>query len=294
MKSLKQYWGAILWLLIPFLSSCSYTFYSAGCDYPVPGALHKLANLHPALNETSGIIEIDSLYYTFNDSGAEAEVFSFSEHSSIIQKTIISNATNIDWEAIAYDGDYFYLADVGNNFGTRDTLTIYKIPADGIKHRDPVSTASEIISFSYNEEVFKNSTGWYSHDCEAIFAYGDSLYLISKDWVGNSARIYTLPKEPGHYNIEHRNSYHVDALITGSDVNIETKEVAMVGYRNYVPVLIVYSFEEDPSLIKCGGKVRKYPLRIGAQVEAVCFDENGRIMITAEKQLYKQALYTTY
>jgi hypothetical protein len=281
-------------MIIPFISSCSYTFYSAACDYPLPGALKKLSVLNPALNETSGIVAIDSLYYTFNDSGAEAEIFSFSEHSSLIQKTIIANSTNVDWESIAFDGDYFYVADVGNNFGTRDTLTIYKIPSDGIKNRDPIAFSSEQITFSYNEEVFKSSRGWYSHDCEAIFSYGDSLYLISKDWVGKSARIYTLPKEPGHYNIEHRNAYPVDALITGSDVNPGTREVALVGYRNYVPVLIVYSFDKDPSSIKCGGKVRKYPLHIGTQVEAVCFDENGRIMITAEKQLYKQALYTTY
>lgn len=290
----SKYRSVLLWIMMPFISSCSYTFYSAACDLPLPGALHKISTLSPQLNETSGIIALDSLYYTFNDSGAEAEVFSFSPHSSIIQKTIISNATNIDWEAIAYDGDNFYLADVGNNFGTRDTLTIYKIPSDGLRHRDPIAQASGKITFSYKEEVFRNSTGWYSHDCEAIFSYGDSLYLFSKDWVGNSARIYTLPKEPGHYNIEHRNSYPVDALITGSDVNPKTKEVALIGYRNYVPILIVYTFDSDPSRIKCGGKVRKYPLRIGTQVEAVCFDEQGRIMITAEKQLYKQALYTAY
>jgi len=294
LRFLKKYWTLFVWLLIPFFSSCSYTFYSAGCSYPLPGGLHKVSTLNPALTETSGIEAIDSVFYTFNDSGADAEIFSFSERSSVIQKTIIANATNVDWEAIAYDGDFFFVADVGNNFGTRDTLVIYKIPASGIKNSDPITTSSEKITFSYNEKVFKNSTGWFSHDCESIFAYGDSLYLFSKDWVGKSARIYTLPKVAGHYNIEHRNVYYVDALITGSDVNPKSKEVALVGYSNYVPVLIVYKFDTDPAVIKCGGRARKYPLKIGTQVEAVCFDEKGRIAVTAEKQLHKQALYFTY
>lgn len=294
MNFLKKYWAAILWITLPLLSSCSYTFYSAGCEYPVPKAVHKIQTLDPVLNETSGIIVEDSVYYTFNDSGAEAEIFAFSENGSIIQKTIISNAVNIDWEAIASDDENFYLADVGNNFGRRDTLVIYIIPAADLRNRDLITQATEKISFTYNEESSKNSTGWFSHDCEAMFSYGDSLYLISKDWVGNAARIYTLPKKAGHYSIKHKQVYNVDALITGADINEKTREVAMVGYRNYVPVLIVYTFETDPSKIKCGGKVRKYPLRIGTQTEAVGFDEHGKIYITAEKQLYKQALYTTY
>lgn len=276
------------------LSSCSYTFYSAACDYPLPSSLNKIQTLDPALNETSGIIVEDSLFYTFNDSGADAEIFAFSESGSIIQKTIISNAENADWEAIASDDEYFYLADVGNNFGRRDTLVIYKIPAADLRNRELITQATEKITFSYNEEVSRNSTGWYSHDCEALFSYGDSLYLISKDWVGNTARFYVLPKKPGHYSIEHTKVYDVDALITGADVNTDTKEVVLVGYRSYVPILIVYSFESNPSLIKCGGKVRKYPFRIGTQVEAVAFNEEGKIYVTAEKQLYKQALYTTY
>ena len=122
-------------------------------------------------------------------------------------------------------------------------------------------------------------------------------WMISKDWVGNTARFYVLPKKPGHYSIEHTKVYDVDALITGADVNPDTKEVVLVGYRSYVPTLIVYSFESDPSLIKCGGKVRKYPLRIGTQVEAVAFNEEGKIYVTAEKQqewIEEQALYTTY
>ncbi len=291
---LKKYRGVIILLTLPILSSCSYTFYAAGCDYPVPKALHKIQTLDPLLNETSGLIVEDSVYFTFNDSGADAEIFSFTRHSSIIQKTIISNAVNVDWEAIASDEEYFYLADVGNNFGTRDTLAIYIIPAADLRNRNLITSATEKITFTYNEETSMSSTGWFSHDCEAMFSYGDSLYLISKDWVGNSARIYTLPKIAGHYNIEHRQAYEVDALITGADINEETREVALVGYRSYVPVLIVYNFETDPSKINCGGKVRKYPLRIGTQTEAVGFDKNGKVYITAEKQLYKQALYTTY
>lgn len=294
MKPRIKYWAAILVITFPLLSSCSYTFYQASCDYPLPKTLQKIETLDPVLNESSGIIVEDSLIYTFNDSGAEAEIFAFTDQGSIIQKTIISNAVNVDWEAIASDEDYFYLADVGNNFGNRDTLTIYIIPAADLRNRDLITPAVEKITFTYDEEVSMSSTGWYSHDCEAMFAYGDSLYLISKDWVRKCARIYTLPKKAGHYSIKHTHVYQVDALITGADVNIRDREVAMVGYRNYVPVLLVYSFENDPSQIKCGGKIRKYPLRIGTQTEAVGFDEQGRIFVTAEKQLYKQAVYTTY
>ena len=39
-----------------------------------------------------------------------------------------------------------------------------------------------IISLSYDEAVVRNNKGFYSHDCEALFAHVDSLYLFSKDW----------------------------------------------------------------------------------------------------------------
>lgn len=273
--------------------ACTYTFYPVACDYPTSGKISKVTTLPNTLNETSSLEYQDGNFVTINDSGGEPALYFFSDSSSVLQKTLIRNATNADWEDIAYDGDYFYIADVGNNFGTRDTLVIYKIAAKNVQ-ANQASEKVEYISFSYNEEVSRTEAGMYSHDCEAVFAYGDSLFLFSKDWVTLHTRVYVLPKTPGHYHVRSKITYPVKALITGADIDIVKDEVVLLGYRNMVPVIIRYSFDKVPSLITCGGKGRRYPRLAGTQMEGVCFDESGRIFITSEKRLYKQAIYRVY
>ena len=45
----------------------------------------------------------------------------------ILQTISVQKAKNVDWEDIAQDGKYIFIADVGNNYGKREKLTIYKV-----------------------------------------------------------------------------------------------------------------------------------------------------------------------
>jgi hypothetical protein len=286
----------IIYLLPVFLffTSCSYTFYQAKCAYPIPGSIQKIAVLPDSLYETSGLAKRRDTFLSFNDSGGKPALYSFKKGGPILQQTIIENASNTDWEDIAYDGLYYYIADVGNNFGTRDTLVVYKVNAGELAGAD-IFHSGEQITFSYEEEVNRTERGWYSHDCEALFYFNDSLYLFAKDWVTMDTRIYVMPAKAGHYNLSSRVVYSVNALITGADINPVNNEVVLVGYKKTtMPVLIKYQYANDPAIIKCGGKARKYPRLLGTQFEGVCYDEDGRIVLSSEKRIYKQALYQSY
>ncbi|MEX0986943.1 MAG: hypothetical protein WD052_05645 [Bacteroidales bacterium] len=273
--------------------SCTYNFYPASCDYPTTGPLKRITTLSDTLNETSGLASTGNGFVSFNDSGGEPALYTFTSNSSNLTKTIIQGATNVDWEDIAFDGTSFFIADVGNNFGTRDTLVIYKIPA--LKPEGELSiNGADKITFTYDEEKTVSSRGFYSHDCEAVLAYGDSLYLFAKDWVTLNTRVYVLPKTQGHYQVKSRVTYPVNALITGADIDIGKREVILSGYRYLFPVLIRYSFISDPAIIECGGRGRRYPSLSGTQVEGVCYDESGNIFVTSEKRVFKQALYRAY
>jgi hypothetical protein len=284
-----------IWI-VPLLfaaTSCTYTFYPTGCGYPVTRSVKKAAVLSDALNETSGLAYQDSLFISFNDSGGDPALFYFNDQGSVLQKTMVRNAVNADWEDIAFADGYYYVADVGNNFGTKDTLNIYKIRADDEGLADFLDVA-EVISFSYDEPVGRTGRGLYSHDCEALLAYGDSLYLFAKDWVNLETRVYVMPATAGHYSIRSRITYPVNALITGADIDRKRKEVVLVGYNKLVPVIIRYGFNDDPAVITCGGTARRFIRLTGTQVEGVCYDPSGRIFVTSEKRLYRQALYQAY
>jgi hypothetical protein len=272
--------------------SCTYRFYSTACNHPTPGRLVKQTELDPSLSETSGLLFLKEGIWTFNDSGGEPALYRVDqERGSVIGKTLISNALNVDWEDITADEACIYVADVGNNFAWRDTVLIYRIPRNRLESGDSSVNHNGIISLSFEEEVELNGRGYSSHDCEALFAYKDSLYLFSKNWLDESTSVYVLPSEPGHYKLKPRYRYEARILVTGADLYPDQNEVALVGYRNYQPIVISYKFDRDPALIRCGGKARIYPLKLGRQVEGICFDASGNLMVSSERSVQKATLF---
>lgn len=284
--------SGILILLSGFIASCSYRFYPSGCEEPLPGNLIPQCIMEPELAETSGLFYLDGLVWTFNDSGGEAALYAMDQDNArVIRKTIISNAFNVDWEDVAMDGHHIYVADVGNNFAARDTLIIYRIPKSGLLSGDPSINHDGIISLTFEDEITRSKTGYSSHDCEAVFAFGDSLYLFTKNWVDETTSVYVIPVKPGHYQVKHRFLYETRMLVTGADILPEKKMVVLVGYRNLFPVVIRYGYDDDPGRIDCGGKARFYPFRGGSQVEGVCFNPAGELYISSEKRIHMQKLY---
>jgi hypothetical protein len=86
-------------------------------------------------------------------------------------------------------------------------------------------------------------------------------------------------------------SYDAKMLVTGADIFQGNNQLSLVGYRDYMPVIISYQFKTSPALIECGGKARIYPMKGGRQVEGICYDSQGRILISAEKSIQKQTLF---
>jgi hypothetical protein len=291
---MKRFFSGIIVLpLLLMISSCTYTFYPATSGHPQPGSVVKVTTLSGVLHETSGLEIVDGSFVSFNDSGGEPALYTFDRNGDTPDTVLVEGAENVDWEDIAFDGSTIYIADIGNNFGRRDTLAIYMVSAEAIDGKAPANI-SGIITFSFDELVSTTLAGMYSHDCEAMFFYEDSLYLFSKDWVTRNTSVYKLPAEEGHYRLKSCNRYAVDALITGADIDPVRREVVLVGYKNRAPLLIRYGYTDDPAIIESGGKVRRYPRLKGTQMEGVCYDRSGNIFITSEKRLYKQALYRAY
>ena len=283
--------GSILLLLLVTAASCSYTFYPADCSRPLPGKLVRHTALDTAVFETSGLLYHGGKIWTFNDSGGEAALYCVDpEDGSVIGRTLISNALNADWEDIAMDSSHIYVADVGNNYGTRDTVCIYRIPRTGVLSGDTAVVQNGRILISFDKKAECNRRGLSSKDCEALLSYGDSLYLFSKDWVNLTTSVYVLPKVPGHYLLSPKNTYHVKALITGADVDEESRTVSLVGYRDFIPVIIRYGFGESPAVIQCGGKAKIYYFLTGSQVEGIVHDDLGRVYVSSEAELLGRPL----
>jgi hypothetical protein len=163
-----------------------------------------------------------------------------------IQRTVfVKNATNVDWEDIAADNSFIYIGDFGNNAnGNRTDLRIYKIAKKDVSVSDSVD--SKVINFSYSDQTDFSPKGSNNtnFDCEALIAYGDSLYLFSKDWVDLKTRLYVLPKKPGTYKATKLAELDVQGLITGADVLATQRVIVLSGYNTFLSpfIYLLYDF----------------------------------------------------
>ena len=235
------------------------------------------------LNENSGLIYYNGLIWSFNDSGGDNLIYGI-DFSGNIQKIIeIKNAENIDWEEIAQDEKHIYIGDFGNNYGNRKDLKIYKISKDDLDKKSS-EVKADIIDFEYaDQKSFKFSTQITEFDCEAMAELNDELYLFTKDWKNQVTKVYKVPKKEGKYHVEPLEKFNINGLVTGADFSADKKNLAIVGYRDYVPFLWLFSdFEDDQFFTGKKSFIQMDSIKY-AQTEGVCFLNNDILLISCEE-----------
>ncbi len=265
-------------------------------QFAKPIVITELSN---TVNETSGLIFHKSELWTHNDSGNKASLYSIDTVSGeVIRSVKIKNAKNRDWEDLCKDENFAYIGDFGNNSGMRDDLKIYRISLTELSDTNKTSIKAEIINFTYDKNIYppefskKHNT---NHDCEALIAFGDSLYLFSKNWINQKTNLYTLPKVPGTYTANLRDSLDTEGLICGADYNTNNNTIALIGYVKGIPapsiVFILYDFVGDNFF---SGKTIRYESNLlGYQTEAIIFKDNCKLWFTNERFFsHNQALFT--
>lgn len=226
------------------------------------------------VDETSGLATIENDFLTFNDSGGDASLYRLNQKGIFIEEFPIHGAVNRDWEDIAQDDTYYYIADTGNNYAKRKDLTIY------IVDKGFVLIDSIHIRYADQKKFVKKKKNKY--DAEALVSIGDSLVLFSKNRKSHKTRVYSFPKEPGSYVLEKKITYDVDALITGADFSSVNNRLVLTGYLpDYRQFLFL---TENFSLNQLDQqKLKRYQLPLdNAQVEAVKILPDNSIWISSE------------
>jgi hypothetical protein len=206
------------------------------------------ANMNTTLIETSGLIYWNKAVWTHNDSGGQPALYSIDSTTGNITKTVsVTNATNVDWEDITQDDKFIYIGDFGNNAnGNRQDLRIYKVKKADVKIK--TSVTATVINFSYSDQADFTPKGSRNtnFDCEALIAYGDSLFLFSKDWLDHKTRLYKLPKNPGTYTAIKTAELDVQGLITGAEIVPGKKVIVLTGYDAAIKpfVYLLYDFTD--------------------------------------------------
>lgn len=164
---------------------------------------YNIANVPSVIEETSGLIATGpNTLWSHNDSGGDPKLYAFDTTGTLLRTLVVRNATHVDWEEITTDSlGRVYIGDFGNNANARTNLRIYRIPPPASIAGDSVD--AEIIHFSYPDQTaFPPADSLLKFDMEAMVAWGDSLYLFSKNRTApfdGYTRRYRLPQDPGTY-----------------------------------------------------------------------------------------------
>jgi len=262
------------------------TVNDGSCTYSTVTLNPKLKyNLNTVINESSGLIWWKKLFWTHDDSGGEPVIYGMNATSNTIQRTVVvKNATNVDWEDIAQDNGFIYVGDFGNNAnGNRTDLKIYKIAKTNVSAGDSVQAG--VINFSYSDQTDfspkgNNNTNF---DCEALIAYGDSLYLFSKDWIDLKTRLYKLPKKPGTYKAIKLAELDVQGLITGADVLATQRVIVLSGYNSTLSPFLYLLYDFSGNHFFAANK-RKVPLNESlTQTEGISAKTTTQFFTTNER-----------
>jgi hypothetical protein len=245
------------------------------------------AFLPKEVSETSGAAFIGGKLWTMNDSGGAPALYQFDQAFHFTRRVKIKGAKNVDWESLANDEKNLYIADCGNNKGNRQALALYRVPLIGlIKANHKGSVEANRIRFKYADYSSKKAGGGYStnFDCEAITVIDDRVWLFSKNWGDLQTRIYILDPEVSDQTVTPLDTWPVGGMITGADYNPKTGQLALLGYSKvsafgYSFIWIVPIDQGIPNW----PSARYHQLKRYAQWEAIAWDGEGSLLLTAEK-----------
>lgn len=245
----------------------------------------EIARFVSALDESSGLAFHDGSLWTHNDSGDEARVFQLDLSGTVLREIVIRNADNVDWESMAQDEDYLYIADTGNNFNTRSTLLVYRVSWADLQDN---TAAADIISIDYADHEPGNRLS-HNFDAEGLAVHDDELWLFSKNRGDRQTKLYRFSKLPGHYRPRPAQTLDVDSLVTGADIDPDSGDVILLSSRRERETYLWRAPTTEHGVD--WDAVRVFRLHPSDQWEAILWDpqQPGRVYLTHENNVQDYA-----
>ena len=161
-----------------------------------------------------------------------------------------------------------------------------KVAKSGINDDQKTSTTGEVISFRFSDDSLTDKKKLNNYDCESLFSYRDSLYLVTKRREDHQAEIFSLSKNPGTYVAHSLGVFDSKGLITDAAINPAKNELALIGYNkgHKFPFILVISGFMGTDFLK--GKMERIELADKDwdwQLESIAYDNQGNLYFACEQ-----------
>ena len=235
--------------------------------------------LPKSVNETSGLEIIKNNLITINDSGNPAILYYLSENGKIFFQRSFDQVKNNDWEDIAVDDNFIYIADIGNNFDTRDNLRIIKVS------KSLENNSLEFINFYYPEQSDYSFRRLSKFDAEGLISFENNLLIFTKNRAEKVTEIYKVPKYGGNHKAELIGKIDIGSIATSADYNKKMKLLVLTSTVDFNDYFILKIENFDITNLE-NIKIDKYKIPIGkTQVESIKIISKNNFWITSEAEI---------
>jgi hypothetical protein len=164
---------------------------------PTPAWVRPPRQLAERLAESSALVASPihaGVLWTLNDGDNPAQLFAIDTTGKLLGALRVVNATNQDWEALATgpcpasrpagrQPACLYIGDIGDNFRTRRSATIYRV-AEPDPARDSIVVVLDSLRFTYPDSA---------RDAESmVVAPNGDVWVVSKERI-RAPRLYRVP-----------------------------------------------------------------------------------------------------
>jgi len=267
--------------------------------------LEPVARIAPeARREVSGIVRSRgdaAVFWVVADSGNPARVFPVRADGSLAWGTAgveVLGAQNTDWEDLALDASgRLIIADLGNNSQERTDLRLYLLPEP--KAGTASAPAAEEWHVRYPDREWREGkpAGPANFDCEAVFAVGDEVFLLTKHRADTRTKLYRVDRGldrelersdtlPPWSMLTYIDGFDAGGMVTAADASDDGTRLAVLTYGR------VWVFERPATLTPFfAGRLlsrRIEAARSGGALESICFEADGSLLLAAENgRLYR-------
>ena len=275
-------------VLFIVLTMCQYLSYGQeriGMEYPEAEVVGELS---PLLANTSSLFFWQDTLWTINDHGG-LKMYALDTLTGAVVGTRpmdVELPAFSDMEETTQDDDYFYFGDFGNNHEQlRDDLRVLRL-----------SKASMLAGEYQFDTIFFTYEGYETgeeqsdvlptteYDCESMIVGGDSLYLFTKQWTSCHTSCYALPKQPGRYVAQLRDTMDVEGLVTGACYLPDQRVLVLCCYTLLCQpfVCLLYDFHGTDFFT---GEMQRIPVvsSVGVQTEAIATQDGLHYYLTNER-----------
>jgi len=207
------------WLLGLGLLVLPIPFLRADTNEVAPGVLQLGTIQNPAITESSGVIPAHrspGIFWTHND-GGEGVLYGVTADGAPAGQFTVTGAQLDDWEDIAYSLGRIYIADIGNNTGSRSHAHVYAV-------REPLPGRTGEVS------VVKSWTLSYPGDpfnAESLVLARGYGYIIKKESGG--AHVFRFKLSGGSdKTLEEQCKLNMSAPAAGADITSDKRLLAVI------------------------------------------------------------------